>query len=255
MIGLIGAGVGAIGGILGHSAKKKQERRRIRAKRKRAKHAYSQSVENGRLTNMFLETASEAQVLDMARNDKNASQDIADQVAEAKGTSSANRARGVGAGKTMDRVDASIMAKGIKAKHAQDAQSRSMINQLNDKRSGTANNTQMANINKYNEMTTALADKGWVNGSYLTSALSGAMQGYSLGQHIEGMMTKVTPTTKGDIATETQIRADELAKYDFMKYRTEESKRNVFDATNNPVVPDTPQALRVVGNRQVGANY
>ena len=260
MIGLIGAGVGAIGGILGHSAKKKQERRRIRAKRKRAKHAYSQSVENGRLTNMFLADAQQAQVLDMARNDKNTSAQLADQVAGAKGSLSAGKARGVGAGKTTQRLMASINAKAVQAKHQADSQSRGMINQLNDRKTGTMNTTQMANINKYNEMTTALADKGWVNGSYLSSAVDGAMKGYSMGQSISGMLKAPKQLkgsiagTEGDLITQQQINAGKRSIIGNEDYILRDPNSYRYDATQTPMFGNPMLPLRTIENRKTGGN-
>ena len=217
---IAGAVGGALSGIFGHRSKIKAEKKRIRRKRSNAKLTYAMNEENTSLSNLIAKNGAIAQLEEISRDNSAKNRKIATQLGQASGTVAVMQSRGVGSDSS---VQAALLYKGLEAKHAEKEKSQSMINRVRDSRSNVEHQNDFKRINAHNKLTASLADQGWVDGSYLSSAFNGAIQGAKLGAGIAGAIA--APDAAAGILQGTKAVTDS----DLLIYNEKKKQTHLLD--------------------------
>ncbi|OYT57748.1 MAG: hypothetical protein B6U76_00130 [Desulfurococcales archaeon ex4484_217_2] len=182
--GLVGAGLGALGGLWDANARAKQIKEQVEAQQKAAKYKYSAieaSILLANATNreMSMNLVGEALRAGAAKNRevKLQIQDVASKL-QAK-------SEGLTSGQTAGRQMAALYIGANKALSKVDRGTKSIINKVTQTMDDKTNELNNRQIQAYQEMVgvlTAKAPSVDYTGSILSGAISGAKIGYNFGQ-------------------------------------------------------------------------
>ena len=189
--GLVGAGLGALGGIFEANARAKQIKEQVEAQQKAAKYKYSAIEASTILANqtnreMSLNLVGEALRAGAATN--------REAKLEIEKTASKLRAHsdGLTSGQTAGRQMASLYVGANKALSKLNQQTKSVINKITQTMDDKTNELNTRQIQAYQEMVgvlTAKAPEVDYLGSMVSGAISGAKTGYNFGQMFGGYFT------------------------------------------------------------------
>jgi hypothetical protein len=198
--GLVGAGLGALGGIFEANARAKQIKEQVEAQQKAAKYKYSAIEASTILANqtnreMSLNLVGEALRAGSAKN-REAKLEIEKTASKVRASS-----EGLTSGQSAGRQMASLYVGANKVLGKLNQQTKSVIAKITQTMDDKTNELNTRQIQAYQEMVgvlTAKAPEVDYLGSMVSGAISGAKTGYNFGQMFGGYFT--SDNTKQTIA-------------------------------------------------------